>query len=104
MKSAHAKMKITEADFNAVAENLFYGNKRLKIVCIKENEVYFIGNSKDGLHVRLIGHTEEKFKMSSLKLLLHPTVNITSPEGLVFEIKVTKNKGILKEFKKALKD
>lgn len=88
---------------NAVAENLFYGNKKLKIVSIKDTEVFHLSNSKEGLKVRLLGSTQEKFKMTSLKILLYPTVNITSPEGLDFEFKVTKNKGIIKEFKKALK-
>lgn len=93
-----------KATNNAVAENLLYGNKRLRIVCIKDNEVFHVGNSKDGLKVRLLGYTEEKFKMTSLKILLHPTVNITCPQGLVLEFKVTKNKGIIKAFKKALKN
>lgn len=93
-----------KASNNAVAENLLYGNKRLKIVCIKDNEVFFISNSKEGLNIRLLGHTEENFKMTSLKILLHPTVNITSPQGLLFEFKVTKNKRILKDFKKILKN
>jgi len=92
-----------KATNNAVAENLFYGNKRLKIVCIKANEIFYVSNSKEGLKVRLLGQTKEKFKMSSLKILLHPTVNITTPDGLLFELKVTKNKGSIKEFKKALK-
>ncbi len=92
-----------KATNNAVAENLLYGNKKLKIVCIKDDKLYYLNNSKEGLNVRLLGNTEEKFKISSLKILLHPTVNITTPHGLTFELKVTKNKGILKEFKREVK-
>ena len=93
-----------KATNNVVAENLFYGNKKLKIVCIKNNEVLYLNNSKEGITVRLLGNIEDKFKMTSLKLLLYPTVNITSPSGLLLEFKVTKNKQIIKEFKKALKE
>ncbi len=92
-----------KATNNAVAENLFYGNKRLKVVSIKNKDVFYISNSKEGLKVRLLGNTEEKFKMSSLKILLYPTVNITTQEGLLLELKVTKNKGCIKEFKKAIR-
>lgn len=93
-----------KASNNVVAENLFYGNAKLKIICIKNTEIFHINNSKDGLNVRLLGHVEDNLKMSSLKLFVHPIVNITCPEGLVYEFKVTKNKGIVKAFKKALKN
>jgi len=89
---------------NAVAENLFYGNKKLKIMSINShNEVYYINNSKEGLKARVLGSTNDKFKISSFSLSLHPTVNIVSPDGFEFEIKVTKNKKIVKEFKKSFK-
>lgn len=91
-----------KASNNAVAENLFYGNKKLKIVSVFENLVYHISNSKEGLKVRLLGNTDEKFKMRSMKLLVFPTVDIECPGGLLLEFKVTKNKGIIKEFKKML--
>ncbi|AIO19400.1 hypothetical protein KQ51_01524 [Candidatus Izimaplasma bacterium HR1] len=89
---------------NAVAENLFYGNKKLKIVCINNNEVFHLNNSKEGLKVRAIGTTDEKFKMTSMRNILYPTVNLHCPREQLFEFKVTKNKGIIKEFKKALKN
>jgi len=91
-----------KASNNAVAENLFYGNKKLKIICMNENQVYHIGNSKEGLKVRLLGYDNEKFKMKSMKLLVFPTVDIECPGGVLLELKVTKNKGIVKEFKKTL--
>ncbi len=39
-----------------------------------------------------------------MRNILYPTVDITSPDGLIFEFKVTKNKGIIKEFKKTIKN
>lgn len=91
-----------KATNNAVAENLFYGNKKLIIVCIKNNDVFYMNNSKEGLKVRLLGDIKNKFKMTSLRILIHPNATIISPEGINLEIKVTKNKGVLKTFKKVL--
>ncbi|MBU1019922.1 MAG: hypothetical protein KJ847_01800 [Firmicutes bacterium] len=88
---------------NAVAENLFYGNKRLKIISIFNDEVFFLNNSKEGLTVRLIGNTEDQFRMTSMRNILYPTVDIKSPLDLSFELKVTKNKQCIKEIKSILK-
>jgi len=93
-----------KASNNAVTENLFYGNKKLNILSINsDNEVYYINNSKEGLKARVLGRTNDKFRMSSFSLSLHPTVSLVSPDGLEFEIKITKNKKMIKEFKKSLK-
>jgi len=88
---------------NAIAGNLFYGNKKLIIVSIKDNEINYLNNSKKGFRLRVIGTLDEKHKVSSLRRIIYPTVDITCNDGEFYSIKVTKHKESIKEFKKTIK-
>lgn len=92
-----------KATNNAIAGNLLYGNKRLIIVSVKGNEIFYLNNSKKGFRLKVIGGVDEKNKVSSSMHLIHPVVDITTKEGEYYSIKVTKNKKCVKEFKKAIK-
>lgn len=88
---------------NAVAGNLFYGYSRLIIVCIKDNDINYLKNSKDGFRLKVIGKVDEKNKASSSFHIMHPSVDITCNDGEFYSIKVIKNKGSIKEFKTTIK-
>lgn len=91
-----------KATNNAIAGNLLYGNKKLIIVTIKGNEIFYLNNSKEGFRLRVIGTLDEKNKVNSLGVI-YPVVDINCISGKFYSIKVTKNKGAIKAFKKAIK-
>lgn len=86
---------------NAIAANLFYGNKRLVIISLCGTTLYRSRNSKKGFVVSRIGDTSYKLRMSS-RGMWHPHVEIIGFEDHIHYIKVMKNKSILKAFRKAL--
>lgn len=92
-----------KATQNAIAGNLLYGNSKLVIMCIKNNEVYFLNNSRKGFNLRVIGNLENKNKVSSLRHILYPVVDFTGSEGKFYSVKVTKNKDAIKDFKNIIK-
>lgn len=92
-----------KATQNAIAGNLLYGNKRLIIVCINGNEINYLRNSKKGFRLNIIGALDEKHKVTSLRHILYPVVDITCSSGEFYSIKVMKNKESIKEFKKTVK-
>lgn len=92
-----------KATQNAIAGNLLYGNKKLIIVSINGNDINFLSNSKNGFRLKVIGSTEAKNKVTSLRHLLYPTVDITCADGTFYSIKVMKNKDSIKEFKRIIK-
>jgi hypothetical protein len=88
---------------NAIAGNLLYGYKRLIIVSIKDNEINYLNNSKKGFRLSVIGTLDEKHKVTSLRRIIYPTVDITCNDGQFYSIKVIKHKESIKEFKKTIK-
>lgn len=88
---------------NAIAQNLFYGNMKLIIVSIKDNNIIYLSNTKQGFKFRVIGNTNEKNKVSSLRHILYPTIDITCNDGAFYSVKVMKNKKSIKEFKNTIK-
>ena len=92
-----------KATNNAIAGNLLYGNKRLNILCLNDNDINYLSNSKKGFRLNVIGALDEKHKVSSLRHILYPVVDITTKAGEFYSIKVMKHKESIKEFKKNLK-
>lgn len=88
---------------NAIAGNLLYGNKRLNILCLKDNDINYLTNSKKSYRLSIIGTLDEKHKVSSLRHILYPVFDITCKSGKFYSLKVTKNKELIKEFKKTIK-
>lgn len=85
---------------NAIAGNLLYGNKRLIIVTLKDNDINFLQNTKSGFKLKVIGSTLDKNKVSSFRNIMYPVIDITPLDGTFYSVKVTKNKDKIKEFKK----
>jgi len=88
---------------NAVAANLFYGNSRLMIISIFNDDVYYLQNSKKGLLVVHLGNKNEKFKTKLRRGLINSTIEIYAPREQYLEIKVTKNKDQVKVFRSEIK-
>lgn len=93
----------TRGTENAVARNLLYGNKRLMVVCIKEEEVYVLHNSKEGFKVSLMGTLDDKYYIESRRNFVHPAIDVANKDKNLFSIQVTKNKSMVKIFKKLIK-
>ncbi len=89
------------ATHNAIAANLFFGNKKLMIVSIHNQKVYQLNNTKEGFKVFEIGDVSQGVSMTSIGLL-HPSVELVGYSDLRCFIKVTKNKSMLKAFRKGL--
>ncbi len=92
-----------KATQNTIAGNLLYGNKRLIILSINGNEINYLSNSKKGFRLNVIGTLDERHKVTSLRHILYPVVDITCSSGEFYSIKVMKNKEGIKEFKKTIK-
>lgn len=88
---------------HAVAANLFYGNKRMIVICVKGNTIYQLQNSKKGFRVLELGNLIEKFKINIRRNIVYPVIEINSPDTHFSKILVTKNKKAIYTFKKVLK-
>lgn len=88
---------------NPIAGNLLYGNKRLIVISINGNDINYLSNSKKGFRLNIIGTLDKKHKVSSLRHIMYPVVDITVNSGEFYSIKVIKNKETIKDFKKNLK-
>ena len=87
---------------NAIAANLLLGNKKLMIVSISNQKVYRLNNTKEGFDVYEIGDVSQGVSMTSIGLL-NPSIELTGYFDNRCLIKVTKNKAVLKAFRKGLK-
>ncbi len=88
---------------NAIAANLFYGNRRMIVISIKDEVIYYLQNSKKGFNVNELGNINEKYKISIRRNLVHPSIEINTPDAEFIKILVNKNKKVVFEFKKLVK-
>ncbi len=88
---------------NAIAANLFYGNKRMIAISIKDDIIYQLQNSKKGFNVSELGNINEKYSISIRRNLVHPCIEINTPDADFIKILVTKNKKVVFAFKKLVK-
>ncbi|QMS85154.1 hypothetical protein [Candidatus Xianfuyuplasma coldseepsis] len=91
------------AEQNAIAANLFYGNKRLKIVTVKEDTIYFLHNHKNEFSVNKLGTVSHHIKVQLHWKVLHPIIEITTPNEDDISLQINKNKEQLKVFKNKMK-
>lgn len=89
---------------NAIAANVFYGNRRLQIVTLKGDEIFFLMNSKKGLNVSKFGEVSEKYFVEVFHNLIYPSIRIVNSKDQTVHIQATKNKSMVKEFKKIFKN
>ncbi len=88
---------------NAITANLFYGNKRLKIVAVKGDYIHFIHNAKDHFSVYKYGKVGDKFGVTVRRRILHPTIEMyNEPEDRVY-LQINHNKDKVFAFKKLVK-
>lgn len=87
---------------NAVTANLFYGKKRLQIVSVKQNTVYFLKNSKAGFELYEFGKVSDSYEIRTWHNILWPSIKIESNKDKI-HLKATKNKKQLFILKKLLK-
>lgn len=92
-----------KATNNAIAGNLLYGNKKLIIVTINGNDINYLRNTKNGFKLSVIGAVDEKNKVTSLRHIMYPTVDMNVKDGEFYSIKVMKHKESIKEFKQLIK-
>ncbi len=85
---------------NAIAKNLFYGNKKLKIVSVKGEDIYFIHNAKGNFSIYIYGKTSEKYNIVVKRKLLNPTIEIWNDKEERISLQINHNKSQVFEFKK----
>lgn len=85
---------------HAVAANLFYGNKRLLVVSVKDDDFYLLRNSKEGFILYHLGNLKDKHRIRSHFTLVWPSIEIHTVDGDNLAIQISKNKKQVKAFKK----
>ena len=80
---------------NAIAQNVFYGNKRLKVVCVKDGVAYYLHNDKDQFNAYLLLQAGEQAYIKIKRKLLHPTIEIVTPRDERVTLQINKNKNKL---------
>ena len=88
---------------NAITGNLFYGNKRLKIVTVKGYYIHFIHNAKDSFSVYKYGTLNEKFNVVVKRKIMHPTIEIWNEKDDHISLQIKHNKDKVFEFRKLVK-
>ncbi len=89
---------------NAIAGNLFYGNKRLKIVCVKDDDIYFIHNvNDDHFSIFKYGTLDEKLNIVVKRKILFPTIEMYNKQDDRISLQLNYNKQEVFEFKKLVK-
>jgi hypothetical protein len=85
---------------HAVSANVFYGNKRLLVVSVKDDNFYLLRNSKEGFILYHLGNLKDKNKVRSHFTLVWPSIEIHTVDGDELALQVTMNKKQVKTFKK----
>lgn len=87
---------------NAVAANLLYGKKRLQIISVKEDTIYYLKNSKSGFKLYEFGKISDSYAIRTWRNILWPSIKIESNDGMI-HIQATKNKKNVFKLKKLIK-
>ncbi|QWC00194.1 hypothetical protein KHQ88_01105 [Mycoplasmatota bacterium] len=93
----------TKAVRHSVAANIFTGYKKIMIVSIFGDSIYVLKNSKEGFNVYDFSRVHDKNKFGMRRHLLYPSVEVHAENGQSLYIQVTKNKKMIKAFKKLVK-
>ncbi|XFA98734.1 hypothetical protein ACAG96_07640 [Candidatus Izemoplasma sp. B36] len=89
---------------NAVAENLFYGNKRLDIISVKEDIIYVLLHAKKSFNVYEFDHLSNKIKIKVHRNLIFPSVEMYNENGDLVQLQAKKNKNKVFDLKKLIKE
>jgi hypothetical protein len=88
---------------NAAAANLFYKNKNLEMVSVKDDVIYFLKHRKREFLVSVVGNVNEKYHIKIWRNLIYPSIEIIRNDGEIVHIQATKNKKCVYDFKKLVK-
>ena len=88
---------------NSAAANIFYGNKNLLIIAVKENVIYFLKHQKNEFKVSILGNIEDKYRIQVWRNLIYPSIQIIDKDGETTHIQATKHKKSVYDFKKLVK-
>lgn len=88
---------------NAAAANLFYKNKNLQMVSVKDDIIYFLKHRKNEFLVSIVGNVDEKYKIKIWRNMIYPSIEIIRKDGEIVHIQATKNKKCVHDFKKLVK-
>lgn len=89
---------------NAVAENLFYGNKRLDIISVKDDIIYVLLHAKKSFNVYEFDNLNNKIKIKVHRNLIFPSVEMYNENGDLVQLQAKKNKNKVFELKKLIKE
>jgi hypothetical protein len=89
---------------NAVARNVFYGNKNLLVLSVNGADIYLLRNRKDGFAVFHLGTIEDKISVIFHHNLLYPSIEIHLSNDESVYLQATKNKQKVKDFKTLVKN
>lgn len=88
---------------SAIAGNLFYGNKRLKIITVKGDYIHFIHNTKDHFSVYKYAVVGDKINIVVKRKILHPTIEMYNEQDDRVSLQINQNKDKVFVFKKLVK-
>lgn len=88
---------------NAIARNLFYGNKLLKVIAVKGEEILYLHNAKNHFNVYKYGLTTETYDIIVKRKIMHPTIEMKNSEDERISLQIKFNKDKVFEFKKLIK-
>jgi len=91
------------AQQNAITGNLFYGNKRLKVVCVKDGNAYYLSNDKQQFIVYMLIKAGESPIISVKRNIMYPSIKIETSHNDKISLQINKNKTKVAEFKKYFK-
>jgi hypothetical protein len=87
---------------NAIAANVFYGNKRLMIITVCNENIFLLKNRKKEFAVSKVGTLSDKYSLIVHHNILFPSIELVSTEGETIMMQAKRNKQKVKEFKKLL--
>lgn len=89
---------------NAVAQNLFYGNKRLDIVSVKDDTIYLLLHGKNIFRLFEYANLNSNIKIKVHRNILFPSIEINTEEGDLLQLQASKNKSCVYALKKLIKE
>lgn len=93
----------TEAQgHHPVARNLFFGNSKLRVLSVHDNEVWFLKNTHKGFELYNFGRTEDVYTSIHKRHIIWPMIFVSTASGDA-TVRVTMNKRKAKELHELLK-
>lgn len=93
----------TRGGQNAIARNLLYGNKHLMIITVKDDDIYYLRNTKEGFVLYEVGKVSDKYNVKVYRNIMYPSIEIHMRNDKSIHIQSNKNKKQVSVFKKLIK-